>query len=161
MRCNKSLSKGSNWLTYGCFTLNVSKTVGVYSSIKKNKTHQPDILVEAEVINIVNQFKYLGIITDCNLNFKKHKKQAFRSVRANLINFRQIRDQLPLTAAKLFKHSMIFSHLSYSATRWSQAGVTTLKPIYPLYKQSVKTIDKENKELSALCHYSNTQFVDR
>lgn len=38
------------------------------------------MLVKGEVINIVEQFKYLGIIVDYNLNFKKHIKKVSRGV---------------------------------------------------------------------------------
>ena len=70
------LTKVSDWLTLSCLTLNVSKTVGMYFSIKRNITqHQPDICFLGEVIHIVDHFKYLGIIIDSNLSFKKtHKK---------------------------------------------------------------------------------------
>ncbi len=53
-------------------TLNVSKTVGMCFSIKKVDEHCPDILVKGEVINIVYHFKYLGMIMDSKLHFKKH-----------------------------------------------------------------------------------------
>lgn len=63
------LNNVSDWLTHCCLTFNVSKTVGMHFSVKRNNTHQPDILVKGEVINIVEHFKYLGIIIDSNLNF--------------------------------------------------------------------------------------------
>ena len=137
------LNKVSDWLTSSCLTLNVSKTVGMYFSNKRNAQQQPDIFVNGEVITIVDNFKYLGVIIDSNLNFKKHIKKISRNVRVSLINFRHIRHQLPIHAAKLFMHSMILSHLSYCATSWSQAGVTTLKPLYTLYKQVVNVFDKK------------------
>ncbi len=46
--------------------------MGMYFSIKKVDERCPDILVKGEVINIVEHFKYLGMIMDSNLNFKKH-----------------------------------------------------------------------------------------
>lgn len=49
----------------------MSETVGMYFSIKTNDTHQPDIPIKGEIINIVEHLKYLGMIIDSNLNFKK------------------------------------------------------------------------------------------
>ena len=40
---------------------------------------------------------------------------------------------------------MIFSHLSYCSTSWSQASGTTLKPLCTLYKQAVKVLDKKTR----------------
>src|SRR4029434_3157980 len=40
-------------------------------------------------------------------------------------------------------HAMIFSHISYCYTSWSQASTTTLKSIETLYKQTLKTLDQK------------------
>ncbi len=50
--------------------------MGTYFSIKRVDERCPDILVKGEVINIVKHFKYLGMIMDSNLNFKKHIKKC-------------------------------------------------------------------------------------
>ena len=38
---------------------------------------------------------------------------------------------------------MIFSHLSYSITSWSQSSQTVLKPITSIYKQAIKIMDQK------------------
>ncbi len=57
--------------------------------------------------------------------------------------FRNIRHQLPVAAAKHFMHTMILPHLSYCATSWSHTSITTLKPLYTIYKQAVKILAKK------------------
>ena len=69
-------------------------------------------------------------------------KQVCNTVKFNLWNFRYIRNQLPLDASKLYMHSMIFSHISYCFTSWSQTGKNTLAPLQTLYKQTLKVLDK-------------------
>ncbi len=83
------------------------------------------------------------MIMDSNLNFKKHIKKVSKSTRASLMIFRNIRHQLPVAAAKLFMHTMILPHLSYCATSWSHTSITTLKPLYTIYKQAVKILAKK------------------
>ncbi len=61
---------------HSCLTLNVSKTMGMYFSINRVDERCPYILVKGEVINIVKHFKYLVMIMDSNLNFKKHIKKC-------------------------------------------------------------------------------------
>ncbi len=92
---------------------------------------------------VVSDFKYLGIILDSNLTFKKHVKKVANTIRYNLANFRHIRPYLTTEAAKLFIDAMIFSNISYCFTSWSQANVTTLKPIETLYKQTLKILDQK------------------
>ncbi len=143
VRDNQQLAvhKRFEYTTYS--SLNMSKTVGMYFSIKKADERCPDILVKGEVINFVEHFKYLGMIMDSNLNFKKHIKKVSKSTRASLMIFINIRHQLPVAAAKLFMHTMILPHLSYCATSWSHTSITTLKPLYTIYKQAVKILAKK------------------
>ncbi len=137
IKLTAALNKVSDWLCHSCLSLNMSKTVGMYFSIKKADERCPDILVKGEVINIVEHFKYLGMIMDSNLNFKKHIKKVSKSTRASLMIFRNIRHQLPVAAAKLFMHTMILPHLSYCATSWSHTSITTLKPLYTIYNNII------------------------
>ncbi len=62
------------------------------------------------------------------------------------------------SAALLFVHTLIFPHLSYCITTWSQACVTTLKPVYSFYKQILKVLDKKTKGLSLLYHFEKVTF---
>lgn len=47
-------------------------------------------------------------------------------------------------------YAMIFSHLPYCITSWSQASQTTLKPIMSFYNQTIKIQDK--KPIWHYCH---------
>ena len=133
---NSSNGQNCTWLSESCLSLNVSKTACMYFYIRKNG-NQPDIFVNGEKIH-----KYLVVTVDSQLSFKKHIKQVCNTVKFNLRNFRYIWNQLPLDAAKLYMHSMIFSHIAYYVTSWSQTGKTTLAPLQTLYKQTLKVLDK-------------------
>ena len=87
--------------------------------------------------------KYLGILLDNNLKFDSQVKLICKKVGPNLNCFRFIRRNLSYQAAKLYMHAMIFSHLSYCITSWSQASPTTLKPIFSIYKQAIKIMDRK------------------
>lgn len=81
----------------------------------------------------------------------KNKSVVSSDVKFNLNHFKSIRHQLSHSAAKLFVHTMIFPHLSYCITTWSQAGVTTLQPVHIIYKQILKVLDKKPRNH----HYCN------
>lgn len=115
----------------------------MYFSRNPTETHQPEIFVEGETIKVVSDFKYLGITLDSNLTFKKHVKNVANTIKFNLSNFRHIRPYPTTEAAILFMHAMIFSHITYCFTTWSQTSLTTLKPIASLYKQTLKTLDRK------------------
>ena len=49
-------------------------------------------------------------------------------------------------AAKMFLHAMIFIHQNYCLTNWSQANLSTLKPLGSQYKhKAIKILDKKTK----------------
>jgi len=66
-------------------------------------------------------FKYLGVILDSQLSFQKHAKNVANIIQFNLANMPE--------AAKLFMHSMVFSHITYCFTSWCQGSTTHLKQL--------------------------------
>ena len=99
--------------------------------------------LKGEELELVSNFKYLGVVLDSNLTFKKHIKKVKSTINFNLKNFRQIRPYLSIDAAKTYLHCMILSHIDYCLTNWSFAGVTVIKPIEQLYKKAIKVFDKK------------------
>lgn len=147
----EAMSKVSIWLTNSCLHLNISKTVCMYFTKQTTVTYDPEVIVNQEKVRVVSDFKYLGIILDSQLSFKKHTKKVANIVKFNLANFKHIRSYLSMKAAKLFLHAMIFSHFSYCLTSWSQANKTILQPLESLYKQALKTLDRKGNSYHH-CH---------
>lgn len=143
------------WLEQSCLTL-ISKTKGMFFSKSKGQTITANIKIRHESIDIVTEFKYLGVTLDPNLNFKKHIKKMRKTIKYNLANFRYRRSSLPMDVAKIFMHGLIFSHISYCITCWGQASETTIKPLKSLYKQAIKILDKKNTSLPSLPYSRET-----
>lgn len=96
-----------------------------------------------EELTVVIEFKYLAVMLDSTLSFKSHIKMVTKTVKFNLYNFRQIQRSLTDSAAMLFLHSMIFSHLSYCLTSGSMTTTSTLKPTESQYKKALKILAKK------------------
>uniref|UniRef100_A0A3B3BZN4 Reverse transcriptase domain-containing protein n=1 Tax=Oryzias melastigma TaxID=30732 RepID=A0A3B3BZN4_ORYME len=139
----KAMSCVGSWLQESCLELNISKTVGMYFSKTNRASPDPDIEINGEKIEIVSHFKYLGLTIDSQLSFKTHIEKLCKKIKFNLLNYRSIRNEMSLEAAKMFLHSMIFSHFNDCITSWSQAGQSVKKPLEVLYKQAVKVLDKK------------------
>lgn len=101
------------------------------------------VFLNGEELELVTQFKYLGVVLDSNLTFKKHIKKVTNTIKFNMQNFKQIRPFISTDAAKSYLHCMIFSHIDYCFTVWSFAAVTALKPIEQVYKRSIKIFDRK------------------
>lgn len=94
-------------------------------------------------LQLVKEFKYLGVLLDYTLSFKSHIKMISRIIKFNVSNFNQFRRSMTDHAAMTFLHSMIFSHISYCITSWSLTGISILKPIERLYNRALKILDKK------------------
>ena len=106
-RLNEAMVHVSDWLRSSCLHLNTNKTVCMFFS-RNSTLPDPDIVVNGNSIQVVSEFKYLGITLDSHLTFKKHVKKVTNTIKFNLANFRHIRPYLTTDAAKLFMHAMIF-----------------------------------------------------
>lgn len=137
------MDRVTTWLQECCLQLNVTKTVGMYFSKTNKVSHNPDIYVAGQKLEIVTQYKYLGLVIDSQLSFKAHIKNVCKRVRMNLVTFRSIRQDMSTEAAKMFLHSMIFTHFTYCITSWSQASQSAKRPLEVLYKQAIKVLDKK------------------
>lgn len=142
-KLTQSMAHVSEWLNQSCLKLNVNKTVSMFFSKSNIENSQADIYVTGEKIKVVSEFKYLGIIIDSKLTFKSQIKKVCNRVKFNIANFRFIRSNLSLQAAKMFMYCMVLSHITYCLTTWSQANKTTLKSLESLYKQTIKIMDKK------------------
>ncbi|XDV40688.1 hypothetical protein PO909_009720, partial [Leuciscus waleckii] len=134
----------SKWFESSHLTLNMKKTVAVCFSIKTRPSDSTfEVSINNEIIQEVKETRYLGIILDNNLKFQSQVKNVCKKVKSNLNCLRFIRRDLSQQAALLYMHAMIFSHLSYCVTSWSQTSPSTLKPAVSVYKQAVKVFARK------------------
>lgn len=139
-----SMVQVSAWLKNSCLQLNTTKTVAMFfTKSTAPLTVEPDVLVSGERLQIVSEYKYLGVLIDSHLSFKSHITKICKNIKYNLSNFRHIRSHMSFPAAKMFMHSMILSHITYCLPVWSLASVTSLNPLQSLYKRTVKVLDKK------------------
>ncbi|OOO00385.1 MAG: hypothetical protein ATN35_07545 [Epulopiscium sp. Nele67-Bin004] len=146
-----SMQHITDWLKQNCLQLNVSKTVCMFFSKTKIHCPEPDVIVDGERLRVVSDFKYLRVVIDNNLTFKEHIKKVSKCIKFNLANFRHVRSCMSTTAALMYMHSMILSHITYCLTTWSQASSTALKPLFSLYKKTIKKLDKKSNDYHH-CH---------
>ena len=103
----------SNWLNNCHLQLHSSKTVAMFFAKTKKSYTEPDVIFSGQRIQIVNKYKYLGIMLDSNLTFKHHVKKVSNILRVTLGNFRHLRNHMSTEAAKMYMFSLILSHINY------------------------------------------------
>lgn len=140
---NRQLVSISQWLHDNCLTLNYTKTVAMCFSLKRNITDELQINIDKYKIEVVDEFKYLGVILDSKLKFDAHVRKMSKTIKTNLNCFRLIRPCISTQAAKVYLHAMVLSHMSYCSIVWGQATKSVIKPLVSLYKQTLKVFDQK------------------
>jgi hypothetical protein len=150
-KLTKEIKKVSLWLKNSCLTLNLDKTVSMFFRNRSKIQIYPNILIEGQIISNQEQVKYLGVILEPNLGFKKHIKKLSNTIKFNMAQFRYIRNSLTIEASGVYLNAMIVPHFRYCMTSWSQATKTALKPLESLYKTSLKIHDQKSRRFHH-CH---------
>ena len=136
------------WLNRSCPILNAKKPVCLSKQPSTTMLSQSGVFLGTEELEVVNEFKCLGVTIDSRISFKNHDKiNQIKKNQFNLCNFNQIRGSLSDAPALMFLHSMIRSHQNYCITSWSMSGSTILKTVELLYKKALKTLDKKKRSL--------------
>lgn len=79
-------------------------------SIRKKVRKKFHNTIDTKEIEGLNEFKYLGVVLDPQLNFDAQANSN------RLSCFKLIRSYLSFEAAHLYLHAMVLSHLSCSVT---------------------------------------------
>jgi len=88
-KLTNSMDSITAWLKHSCLQLNTSKTVAMFlTKSHKNFSVEPDIFVSGEKLQIVSEYKYLGVLIDSKLSFVCNR------IKYSLSNFRHIRHQM-------------------------------------------------------------------
>ncbi len=72
----ESLVHVAAWLEQCCLQLNISKTVCMFITKTKNLSVVPDVFVSGERLQVVSEYKYLGVLIDSKLSFKAQVKKV-------------------------------------------------------------------------------------
>ena len=74
----------STWLIQSCLQLNTSKTACMVFTKKQRSIPDPAKMLPGEKLQVVSEFKYLGLLIDSQLSFKSHVKKVGHRVKFNL-----------------------------------------------------------------------------
>lgn len=129
------MSLVQDWLSKSCLLLNTKKTVCMMFSKQNHKTTNSNVFLRGEEVELVQEFKYLGVVLDSTLNFKSHVKKIIKQLKSacTIIN---IHSSMTNKAARMFLHVIVFSHIEYCFTNWSLTNKTTFRQIETLYKRA-------------------------
>ena len=147
------------WCSENKLELNVTKTKEQIFDFRRDKPPAEQIRINDQNVEIVKQFKYLGITIDDDLRFRSHTANVIKKCNQRLhilrkLNSFKVRAE---TLLQIYK-SLVLSLMTYGLTVWySGCGVKEKALLQKTIQHAAKII---NKKLDPLAH-SHSGAVER
>ena len=113
---NEDLSSVFKWLCYSKLSLNVSKSKSMFITCNKTVTIPKPIVINDQEIEVVSEFKYLGIVVDSTLSFTNHFEYIQKKLNAKFFVLKRCEHKLNLDSKKLYVSSLVNAHFHYCAS---------------------------------------------
>ena len=126
-----------DWCNRNKLTINCKKTkyclFGMRSNIKKSKMLDIQLSLNANILERVCSYKYLGLILDEHLNYNKHVKEMSKLISHKLYLLSKIRRYITQKACITIFKTMVLSVIEYCDiiyTGTSQSNLTTIDNLF-------------------------------
>jgi hypothetical protein len=112
-KLNADLNKLASYCTINKLLLNPSKSKLMYFSKHKENIILPDIFLNAEKIELVSEFKFLGFYLNDSLNWNEHIQRTTNKLKSCISIIIKTKNQLPLRTRKTIFQAIGMSHINY------------------------------------------------
>ena len=149
-RLNFAAYKINDWCKHNKLILNAKKTKVMYFNAKNNEI--PVVKIDNNIIETVQQYKYLGFLLDNRLRHSFHVSKVIAKLKSLKYVSKKISSYMTISSAKAFYYSLVFSHLKYGILVWGGTmdtlGFRTLellqnKIILNLFGKNLNTQNKQ------------------
>ena len=157
---NQELEGIVSWLNANRLSLNIRKTKSILFNLTKDKkTINISLKILDEKIEQVEQIKFLGVILDENLTWKKHIQYINRKIAKNIGIISKARTILNKKTLLTLYYTFIYPYLNYCITSWGSANKTILDPLIKLQKKAVRLISNAPKLTHTKPLFFNTRVL--
>ncbi|CAL8129757.1 unnamed protein product [Orchesella dallaii] len=125
MKMRECMLKLEKWCSENSLQINVSKTKMMYfykpqdyKSMKLCTVNPPKVSVNNEAIEVVGEFKYLGVLIDSKLSMKKHFNHVEFKMNAALSRMYSLRRKFTDNVLKVFLSAFVLSIIDYGIMIW-------------------------------------------
>ena len=133
---NNSLQQISLWLQVNKLSLNSRKTKAMIFHTPQKRVLYPRLIINDNFIEYVNEFDYLGIVIDTNLNWKAHISKISLKLSKTIGIMYKLKKFISGDILLTLYNSLLLPHLSYGLLCWKPR----LKDLIKLQKKAVRII---------------------
>ena len=145
---NLNLIQLSKWFLANKLSLNHVKTEAMLFSRKILYFPMPPLVIDNTPLAYSFTFKFLGLLLDHRLNWKKH----INHVRAKLASacgiLYTLRNKLSLYVAKLIYYSIAYPYMNYCCIVWCSANISSLQALSTIQRKLIRLICKKDRRSS-------------
>lgn len=143
-KLNQMLENVSDWMEVNKLKLNVAKTKGMILGKKSYReiflTNRLQLKLCGEIVEIVNEIKYLGIIIDNDLKFNKNIDYICKKVAKKIGVLCRVSWYLSIKTRKLVYNTIILPHFCYCSTVLYLANQESIGRLQKLQNRAMRTI---------------------
>lgn len=141
IKTNTVLSRVEQWSSANKLTINQNKTKAIIISPKVNKClNDISLTINNSPIQIVNSFKYLGVILDNKLSFKDHIINLGKKIARSVGIISKLRHYFPSKILLKLYFTLIHPHLMYGILVWGSTYKTYSKKIASLQNKALRLV---------------------
>ena len=149
----------SKWMDTNRLVLNVDKTKSMIFGTHQRLRNRNLFLNSNDInIDVVNQFKYLGVVLDQHLNWESHGNMIAESVSRRLGAIWRIRKFLDQKTCELMVKALVFPLMTYCGVVWMTCSKGMQTKIQRLHSRAAKLVLGRGKFSSSSLALSNLKW---
>ena len=121
----------------------------IFRPRKKSLPITRQIIIENNVLEQVDNIKFLGVYIDQHLTWKTHVNFIAAKISKSVGLLYKAKYYLPSKSPLILYYALVYPYLTYCNLIWASTYVTNLQRIYLLQKRIVRTISKADYQASS------------
>jgi len=157
---NIELMKVKEWLECNRLSLNIRKTkVLIFSTKRRHTVTKLNVVIDGEVIEKVNEIKFLGVILDHKLSWQTHIKKIKTKIAKNIGLLCIARKILAKSTLILLYNTFIQPYLIYCLEVWGSTNDSFLLPLLRIQKRAIRIIASVSPRTPSQPFFSNFNIL--
>ena len=139
---NSCLNKVAKWFDANKLTLNVDKTKFMNFGTKRilDKFTNVRLTFNNNIIERVDEFKYLGVKLDSNLSWITHIDYLCKNVSKRIGIIKRVKHFLPHQTTVMLSNALVIPHFDYGCTVWSNFSSELQNKVQVLHNNLARII---------------------
>ena len=117
------------------------------------------VVIDETPIPYSCSFKFLGLILDFKLNWKKHIRHVTSKLSSACGIIYQIRNKISISIAKTIYFGIVYPYLNYCSIVWSSAHISHLNSLFSTQKRLFRLIMKAGRRSESTILFSRLKLL--